>query len=128
MNSIGLHVSIHLCGGQIKDLAVFGEAKPCEHADPANVDLPPCHAQLGDEPGKNRPCCKDRLIEIHTLDEDFVISESVSPTKPGTLGVLTEFHDGLAPDKYYPVFVDYLYYKPPLLVRDIPIYVQSFLI
>lgn len=128
LGSTGFHVSMHLCGGQLKDIAFFGEAEPCSHADPRNEELPPCHAHLAAEAEEEKPCCQDRKIEIETVDEDYLNSSFTQYTTGLYVIAAPPTRDIQSPSSADILHPDYLFYKPPLLFRDIPVQKQSFLI
>ncbi len=122
-------IGTHHCGGELKSLALFGEAKPCEHSaqDGDMMATCPFHKKESKEDEKN--CCTDEQFVVEGIDID-------TPVNP--------FHVNLTPDWEFSIptlgntikacganqanDTKYLNYKPPLLKLDIPVLIQSFLI
>ncbi len=113
-----LMVGIHLCSGQIQNIALFKKASGCEK----EKKLPPCHRQ------ESVPCCQDETI-IHD-SQDFKgnvtqLSIDAAPivdiTQPAIL--LSEIIPSIAifPPQYFN-------YHPPLPPGDLTVALHVFLI
>ncbi len=129
LSSMSFSIGTHFCGGELKSLALFGEATPCNHSSKDGDMMASCpfHKKENKEDKKN--CCEDEQFVVKGLDIDTPVNL---------------FHIDLSPDSafnlpnvfaYVELFsshesaVDhYLNYKPPLLKPDIPVLNQSFLI
>src|SRR5688572_992814 len=58
-SSSNIMVGLHLCSGEIQNIAFFSKAESCE----MEKKMPPCHRH------ESKPCCEDETI-IHN-SEDF---------------------------------------------------------
>ena len=116
LSSTSFSLSAHYCGQQLVDIALFGEAEAC-----------PMTKEKACESDK-MPCCADRDIIIE--GEDFLASKQLSKQEikntevliaslnyPIKLLVLNEFSVYTLEN-----------YNPPLIDREIPILIQSFLL
>ncbi len=127
VSTTGFTMSMHFCGGELQDLAFFAEAKACEAHTEA---LPPCHQQedTSHDEGKKDPCCQDQLIvsEVQESLSETVIHPELKPDLT-FIAVVTSMLLSFG-QKDLPHFPSYLHYIPPLIERNIPVFVQSFLL
>ena len=123
----GLVINKHYCQNELKSIAVFHNAESC-HSKMAMAACP-MHAKKDQEQGEKerKDCCNDcsEIVKIDqeqsfpSLDLHLPSPPVVQPPLPPTL-VLSI----LMSDRHS---LDYLHYKPPLIVCDIPVMLQSFL-
>lgn len=117
-SSSSFMVGLHICSGEIQNIALFTKADACE----MEKRMPPCHSH------ESKPCCEDESI-IHQ-GEDFqalMTDISVSPMSaldielapiviseviPSTPFSRTHFHN----------------YDPPIRATDLIVSFQVFLI
>jgi hypothetical protein len=113
---------MHSCGGQLQSISFVEEATPC----PMEENLPPCHKNMGKQ--KN-DCCEDSHLafegkdfnySIKNLNETAAVAAAYVIALPFIMEVV-QLNEALTASNYIP-------YKPPIVERDIPILVQSFLI
>ena len=113
VSTIGIVVNKHYCGDTLRDVAIQHQAEKC----------------VGEmSMGEGTGCCED-TVEEYQVDEynklAFEYDSSAELFELGTVeNILLDF------DELWEVssHIDYLNYKPPLIERDVPILVQSFLI
>lgn len=122
----------HFCGGELKSFALFGKAQACSHAsveDHQDENVPACHRHMASKKKDKDGCCDDKEIVIESLDITSIvngfykIAEHVWVALP--IDVLQQ------DEEFKPVMLQrkkYLNYKPPLIFRDIPVLIQTFLI
>lgn len=121
VSSSSFMVNIHFCGGHVQTVSLIEEAAQC----PMEV-LPPCHKKMA---VKNSRCCEDKHIAFEGKDfnakvQDFSMLTWQAISWVATLPVIMEViqvNEALAYSNHTP-------YKPPIVERDIPVLVQSFLI
>ena len=115
---MGLPVSRHFCGGELKALALFGEAEGCSHAKKAVTAVPACplHARVNTK----KDCCSDEQ-ELLAADDDRQLVDA--PTLPQQPTFSPFFLTSFSP---WPGFhlrprqnKQVEYYRPPPLVRDV---------
>jgi hypothetical protein len=110
-------VNMHLCGGSVQSVSLIEKATPC----PMEVNTPPCHKAIA-----KRACCDDEQFLYQGQDfknHEIVKIQDVQQAWVVDVPVLTQ----IAPTSLAS-FLDYTFYKPPLLQHDIPVLIQSFLI
>lgn len=117
-SSSSFMVGIHLCGGDVQNIALFTKADVCE----MEKQLPPCHRQ---EP---RSCCDDEVI-VHEGENFKVSSTEISvasiPAMEMVLPdvIISEVIPSNPVQKFH-----YHNYDPPLRAENITIALQVFLI
>lgn len=124
ISSSGLVLSQHFCRGELKSVALFAEATPC-HAKAKRTC--PNHPPAPEEKKAMKGCC-DTEVDFLQLDADQLAADLPSPNLelPVLLAVLQVALD------IYPTTIaprerpHYLNYKPPLLVSDLPVRLQTF--
>ncbi|AHM59418.1 hypothetical protein D770_05775 [Flammeovirgaceae bacterium 311] len=133
MSSISLSVGMHLCGGTIQDLALFHAAAACP-MEQKQEPLPSCHQDADSDDHQqasdnDMSCCQDNMIVVDGVDNAVAAKASLSFKSPH-LQLIAVFHTAflfLVPQEEAPQPV-YLSYASPPILRDIPVFVQSFLI
>ena len=58
VSSTSVMVGMHLCMGEVQNIALFAKADACEKEQ----SLPPCHRQIQD------PCCQDETVILEADD------------------------------------------------------------
>lgn len=111
-------IGIHMCSGNIQDLALFTKAQRCAN----EKKMPPCHKQ------ESKPCCEDESVIHEGQDVKSDITKlQLSPVPvidiDQPLVLIAEIipSSSLARTKYYN-------YDPPLRWTDITVEHQVFLI
>lgn len=127
VSSTGVAVGMHLCGGKLQDLTFFGAAADCPMEE--KQELPACHQVPHANDADEDNCCDDQTIVLATGDQaanpKAVIKASAqdltfAATLFVALGQLFFSEPAAEPG--------YLAYASPPVVRDIPVFVQSFLL
>lgn len=122
VSSSSFVVNMHFCGGQIQSVTLIEEAAPC----PMEVNLPPCHRNMAKQ---MNDCCEDGHLAFEgkdfnysfkALNEVVVLAAGFVAELPFIMEVI-QVNEALTASNYIP-------YKPPIVERDIPVLVQSFLI
>ncbi|RDV16168.1 hypothetical protein DXT99_05725 [Pontibacter diazotrophicus] len=125
VSSTGMAVGMHICGGELRDVTLFGTAADCP-MEKQQEDLPPCHAA---EKEADDNCCEDHKVVVERTD---ATSEHDAITLSKTLdikfiaAVQTIILQLFAPEAA--IQPTYARYASPPLARDIPVLVQSFLL
>lgn len=122
VSSSSFMVNMHFCGGHVQSVSLIEKATPC----PMEVQLPPCHKKMA---VKKSGCCEDKQVafegkDFNTQIQYFSMLTWQSINWVATLPVIMEViqvNESLA-------FTNHTPYKPPIVERDIPVLVQSFLI
>lgn len=119
--SIGVTLNLHLCAGQVQSIALFVKAQPCK--DVQN----PCHGT--EHHSKKNGCCEEQSIVVKGKETTAEIKAATSINHSFNLIAV------ILPVLYSIIDTDsavatprYAHYKPPLIERDITVFVQSFLI
>lgn len=121
VSSSSFMVNMHFCGGHVQSISLVNEAAPC----PMEVQLPPCHKEMA---VKKSGCCEDKHVAFEGKDfnakvQDFSLLNWQAINWVVTLPIMEviQVNEALAFSNHTP-------YKPPIVERDIPVLVQSFLI
>lgn len=91
VSSSSFMVGIHLCSGNVQDVALFTEANSCVN----EKKMPPCHKQ------ESKPCCEDQTIiyegqniktdvfKLHLsaipaldIEQSFILISEIIPSAP----------------------------------------------
>ncbi|MBA4058250.1 MAG: hypothetical protein C0490_26270 [Marivirga sp.] len=117
-SSSSFMIGIHICSGNIQDVALFTKAQSCAN----EKKMPPCHKQ------ESKPCCEDESVIHEGQDVKSDISKlQLAPVpvvdidKPLVLIAEVIPSASLAKTKYYN-------YDPPLRSTDLTVSFQVFLI
>ena len=118
VSSSSFMVGIHLCGGDVQNVALFTKADVCE----MEKQLPPCHKQ---EP---RSCCDDEVI-VHE-GENFKVSSteiSIASFPVMEMAMPDVIISEIIPASPVKKFRHHNY-DPPLRAEDLTVSLQVFLI
>lgn len=127
LSTAGYGLSLHFCGGEFQEVSFFSSSKSC----PIEKQLPPCHQkESSDHEQKeltHHNCCKDQLISAEKIDlQNGSIFKIDFQTVIQCIAVgIPSFFYGLI---HTPIKSFSSFYIIPLIERDIPVLVQSFLI
>ena len=124
ISSSGLLLSQHFCQGELKSVAVFAEATPC-HA--VTKRACPHHPPAEQAAQQHKSGCCDTAYPFLQLDADQLAAEiCVLPLDlQVALAVLVPSLQLLSEEEARRN-LHYLNYKPPLLVCDLPVSLQTF--
>lgn len=118
ISSTNFMVGIHLCSGNVQDIALFEKADSC----PNEKKMPPCHRH------ESKPCCEDQTIihesqdiksdifklrlsaiPVFDIAQSFIVNSEIIPSEPSAR-------------------VKYFHYDSPLRSSDLIVEHQVFLI
>lgn len=119
-------MSAHFCGSELQHLSFLGQAESCEMH---TRQIPPCqHEQEQQNRIEKQSCCKD-LTVVSDLQDSLKGSMLPKVLKPDLkfTANLSGFYLAIIAE-HVPHYSKYHQYSPPLIDRDIPVLVQSFLI
>ena len=125
----GVSISKHFCNGDIKDIAIFHLAEPCEHGSASNSIQCPIHEDmviyLNDE---NSDCCtntneliKDDHLQINVKPLEIPYFQLVILYVLHRLDV-NDFSNNISKLNLHSLHL------PPLIGQEVTILVQSFLL
>ena len=131
-SSVNLAIDMHYCQGKLKSVSFLGKAESCH--DMASAMMPNCpHHQKMIEKTEGcsmdkKDCCDSKTILIQSdVDEintssKIVVSQELQQFVVAFIEVFfnNNYVENIAPN--------YQYYYPPIVVKDIPVLHQSFLI
>lgn len=114
---------MHFCMGELADIALFTTENACE----MKVEKPACHKNEETTQIENTSCCEDQSFQIAAQDEVLPIAKAaLSPVQFIQIAIIYAPELLLAFTKQNN---NYLYhYTPPLIVKDISVLNDTFLI
>jgi len=133
--TVNLAIDMHYCQGKLQNVSFFGKAETCHDRMAAKMKNCPNHQMMMAEESSNQGCsmsktgcCDSKSLHIQSdLDQLGFSSEFVVSTELQQLVVafVTVFFNNDFIEKSTPNFQ---YYHPPIVVKDIPVLNQSFLL
>lgn len=118
-STLSFTVEKHLCGGKVVDVAVFGNLIGCGMPDenPRNTLLAP----------ENDPCCNDVVHFVAGSNADLKAAQKASVKTVQFPLVFNQTYDVLY-QQSEKTFNTFLSYRSPIVVKDIPVLYETFLI
>ena len=114
VGSVGVTVNRHFCMGELKSVAIFGEAEKC-HKDQEKAHCP-FHPAPADE--KKKGCCDDEHELVQIDDQGPTVLDGL----PAIVAVLPDFppqlFNYLAPHPRPRKNTKFQNYRPPPLIPD----------
>jgi hypothetical protein len=134
LSSTGFSMDLHFCQGQLKSFSLFGKAETC-HAQAAKSHCQKkkktCHASISnqDEVGKcKKNCCSNKTVKIESNNDIKNIQTlELAPLQAKFLTAFIQVYL-LKKSEQNKAIIPHLNYVPPLLNKDIPVLIQSFLL
>ncbi|WP_242929283.1 HYC_CC_PP family protein [Pontibacter vulgaris] len=127
VSSTGISVGMHLCGGELRDIAFFGAEADCP-MEQQKEKLPACHKVPASD-DKAKDCCDDHTLVFEHADATSD-SKALILTKALDLKFVAAFKAVIL--QFFAPETDlkptYALYESPPIARDIPVLVQSFLL
>ena len=121
VSSSSFVVNMHFCGDRVQSISIIEAATPCS----MEVQLPPCHKKMAI---KKSGCCEDKHMafegkSFNTLQDFSLITTQATSwlAAPSLIMEVIQKSEALRISNRTP-------YKPPIVERDIPVLIQSFLI
>jgi hypothetical protein len=127
IGSAGLVVNKHYCQNQLKSTAFFLKAKACHQVSKQRSC--PMHADMAEHSGirEHKGCCDDET-EYLKADEDQIVSSFAWQLKrPIPVRIDRTWPEPPEWPSSDRQTLHYLNYKPPLIVCDLPVALQTFL-
>jgi hypothetical protein len=120
--SIGVTVNLHMCGGSVQSVALFIKAQPCKMEMPKS-----CHGSKSLT--KRNGCCEEESILLKGKETTAEL-KTVTELTPSfnLISVILPVLYSICEVDSFSASPQYAHYKPPLVDRDITVFVQSFLI
>ncbi len=122
ISSTGVVLHQHYCQNELKSAALFVAAKSCAMDRPTKSC--PLHPAMAIT---KKGCCDDRTEYLQTDEEKLTAPVTVDltdfPALYCALLVVLQIDLPVADTKS----LHYLHYKPPILIRDLPVSLQTFL-
>lgn len=124
IGSTGLVINKHYCQDELKSMAVFQKAKSCHAAKQTSAC--PMHAQQEQDDDQSGGCCDDQSEMVKVEQEQtfpvlgMELQLSIAMLPPSAMA----FDLSSLPSIH--LLPEYLHYKPPPLVCDLPVLLQTF--
>lgn len=134
VSSTGFSIDLHYCQGQIKSFSLIGEAESCHQKaekQHCKKQQKPCQAAQS-TPGKlgscKKNCCSNKTIKVESNDEAKKLQSTELSQKQ--IKFLTTFIQVFLLEEIdlSKIIIPHLNYIPPLLNKNIPMLIQSFLL
>lgn len=133
ITSVGFTVDMHYCQGQLKSFSFFGKAKSChDMTDAAQMISCPHHKKMMKEDEScsldKKDCCENQIHHIQADQDqavqtfDFVVNKQLQQF---VIAYVVVFCANNLIETDAPSFISY---KPPLILRDIYVLIESFLL
>lgn len=131
VTSTGLSIDMHFCGDHLKSFNLFGKAKNCYELagmQPTKCEIPQEQTPTMGCSMSKKSCCHNQSLNLQadlaadTENGDFLISPELQHF---VIAFAVTF---LQDQQIEPQKVNHSPYKPPLIARDIPVLIQSFLL
>ena len=120
--STSFALDVHYCKGEIKSLSIFGKAKSCH--EQKTVHTCPFHAKMQQQQEDSNCCDNEMTIVQADIDQVFSGVE-LTNLQPFVVAFVQVF---FLEHRFEQQDIAFEHYKPPLIAKDIPILVQSFLL
>lgn len=132
VTSVGFSVDMHFCQDDFKSFSLIGKAKNCH--DLAKIQSTCKHHKASveqkdscEESGQ-KDCCENRTLNLDSDQDqqiqtvDFTLTKQVEQFVTAFIYVF--YQDKLTNEED----IFFAHYRPPLIQKDIPVLIQSFLL
>ncbi len=128
--SAGLSIDMHFCQDSFKSFSLIGKAKNCHELAQTSTckhHKVPAQEETGEKTDK-KDCCENRTVTLDSDQDqqiqtiDFTLTKEI---KQFVTAYIYAFHQDKITEEES---ISFALYRPPLIQRDIPILIQSFLL
>ena len=132
LSSTGFSIDLHCCQGQLKSFSLFGEAKSCHsQTDQGHCKQKKktCHAAFSSQnEASKKDCCSNKTIKVEKSDDVKIETAEIPPFQVKFFTAFVQVFLLKKKIDLNKVIIPHLNYVPPLLNKDIPVLIQSFLL
>ena len=122
-------MSKHFCGGKLISTALFAEAVPCSQSNVMkDCSLHEAIPASEEDSMSGKNCCDTETTFVKVVNEQLEVSLELDVKDYPALFATLVIIIGLVPVENDIKTTNYLTYKPPLLVYNLPVSLQTFLI
>ena len=131
-SSVNLAMDMHFCQGKLKSVSFIGKAETCH--DMASSKMPNCtqHQEMAGEPEgcsiSKKECCSNKSVHIQS-DVDELETSSELVVSQQLQNFIVAYVEVFLKNNYIErTSSNFQYYHSPIVVKDIPVLNQSFLL
>ncbi len=128
--STGLSLDMHYCQGQLKSISFIGKAKSChEKESHCKKHKASCQSlNQNTKESSDNSCCNNKTVTVQ-LDVEYIDAQAPTIDLNSFQFLVAYTNVFVVKNNIYSTStIPFQNYKPPLLTRDIPVLIQSFLI
>lgn len=133
--SVGFTMDMHYCGEELKSVSFLGKAKTCHDiSEEKKAPMKDCphHRKMMTEKkscSEDKDCCSNKTVQLQS-DQDQQIRTTDFITNKQLKQFLIAYVVVFLIDnfEFEREVINLAYYKPPLILRDIPVLNQTFLL
>ena len=131
-SSVSFAIDMHYCQSKLKTVSFFGKAETCHDMMSGKMsDCPQHQEMMGESEGRSiskKGCCDNKSVHIQSdlnqlnSNANFVIGQELQHFVAAFVEVflINNYVDRTSPS--------FQFYHPPIVVKDIPVLNQSFLL
>ncbi len=127
VSASGFTADFHYCQGHLKSYSLVGKAEACHNKKVSNAC--PFHQNLPDEKEDDKNCCENETKHFQSDEDLFFQNTSL---ELGNIDLVYAQVPALDQLNHFKLEEDFtstdFFYKPPLIERDLPVLMQSFLL
>ncbi len=134
--SFSYSVDVHYCQGHLKSVKLFGQAKTCHEMAAENSTKACSSSKHNDhhnskscaDADDEKDCCQNKTFNFESDDDQQILSSTLLDLDQVQFLASFVVQYLLTLDRCTDDNPRYTQYRPPLLFRDIPVLIQSFLL
>lgn len=128
LSSTGFAIQRHFCQNELKGVSLFGKAENCHNTSEEKPSCPMHKSQKHNHNDQDKKTCCDDQVEFVKLNQEFYgesfqLSVHENPLLIGIIFIALR----LPSSEDETSFTHFLNYKPPLIVCDFEVKLQTFL-
>jgi hypothetical protein len=126
-------MDMHFCGGKLKTFNLIGKAKTCQDMADSKLQQSCVHhkktaAQKKNNAIQKKACCAHKTLHCQTNEISKIDKAELVLTPPLQLFLKAYAIVFLSVSPIAQDTLGFTNYKPPLIFKDIPVLIQSFLL
>jgi hypothetical protein len=133
ITSVGFTMDMHYCKDELKSVNFFGKAKSCHEVSEGAVKKVCPHHQKMMEQSDNcsmdkKDCCENKTYHFQADDTQQVKTDNFVENLPLQRALIAQVFQLSKQQLIETDTPAFAHYQPPLIPRDIPVLIQSFLL
>jgi len=129
LSSAGFTIDMHYCNNELKSISLIGKAKPCHEP---TLKQCPFHKKMQEKSAESskdaKGCCENKTEHFQSDQDQQIQNIDFKLSQPIQLFITAFITNFISNNGFEKELIVFTRYRPPIIQKDIPVLIQSFLL